>query len=57
MIIYEEDQEVSEMYFITEGVIGIGFTMMVKGGIGSSMVVSKVQEGESMIGDHYVINK
>ena len=28
MIIYEEDQEVSEMYLVTDGIIGVGFSVM-----------------------------
>lgn len=57
MIIYEEDQEVAEMYFIVEGIVGVCFSVMARGGVGQSMVVSKVQEGEQIIGDHYIVNK
>ena len=30
-IIYDEDQEVDEMYFIQEGFIGIGYTLVSSG--------------------------
>ena len=46
MILYDEEQEVSEMYLITEGIIGICFSVMAKGHTGSSTIVAKVQEGE-----------
>ena len=30
-IIYDEEEEVPEMYFMTEGVIGIGFSLVANG--------------------------
>lgn len=30
-IIYDEDQEVDEMYFILDGFVGIGYTMACSG--------------------------
>lgn len=30
-IIYDEEEEVLEMYFITEGVIGVGFSLIANG--------------------------
>jgi len=30
-IIYDEDQEVAEMYFITDGFVGIGFSLFSNG--------------------------
>lgn len=29
-IIYDEEEEVLEMYFFTEGIIGVGFTLVSK---------------------------
>lgn len=40
MIIYDEDQEINEMLLITEGSIGICFSVMAGGAAGSSCVVS-----------------
>ena len=41
MIIYEEDQEIAEMYFITNGLIGMGFSVMNKGIMNRSFTISK----------------
>ena len=30
-IIYDEEEEVPEMYFITEGIVGIGFNLVANG--------------------------
>jgi len=30
-MIYDEEEEVQEMYFVTEGVIGIGFSLIANG--------------------------
>ena len=30
-IIYQEEEEVPEMYFFTEGVIGVGFSLIMNG--------------------------
>jgi len=30
-IIYDEEEEVLEMYFFTEGVIGVGFSLIANG--------------------------
>ena len=56
-IIYDEGQEVGEMYFVLEGFIGIGFTMNSNGYGGRQYTLAKRQEGSQLIGDHYVINK
>ena len=56
-ILYDEDQEVAEMYFVEEGFIGIGFSMMQNGMTGRNYVISKRQQGKQLICDHYVVNK
>jgi len=56
-VIYDEDQEVSEMYFVQDGFVGIGFTLLSNGLTGRSHTLSKNQSGRQLIGDHYVINK
>ena len=45
------------MYIITEGILGIGFSVMTSAINGSNTIFSIVQEGEQIIGDHYVMNK
>jgi len=40
-IIYEENQEVSELYFIQEGFIGIGFSLIAGGVQNRQYTISK----------------
>ena len=56
-IIYDENQEISELYFILEGFIGIGFSLVNTGYTNKPLITSKKQEGIQLICDHYVINK
>lgn len=44
-IIYDENQEVSELYFIQEGFIGIGFSLISNGVTNRQYTISKRQEG------------
>ena len=44
-IIYDENQEVSELYFIQEGFIGIGFSLIANGISARQYTISKRQEG------------
>lgn len=44
-IIYDENQEISELYFILEGFIGIGFSLVNTGYTNKSLILSKKQEG------------
>ena len=57
-IIYDEEDEVSEMYFITEGIIGIGFSLMANGLTNEQYYISKRLQGNKnqLICDHYVVN-
>jgi len=54
-IIYEEDQEVAEMYFIVEGEVGIAINSY--GDINKSYEIGYRQEGSQLICDYYVIAK
>ena len=56
-IIYEENQEVAEMYFIMEGFIGIGFSHLQHQVTGRNYILSKKQKGIQLICDHYIVNK
>ena len=56
-VICDEDMEIAEMYFIQDGFIGIGFSLIGNGITGRSYCISKKQQGNQIICDHYVINK
>ena len=54
MVIYDEEDEVPEMYFIKQGIIGIGFYVMSKQqGSKNYKIGIKVNNG-SYICDYYV---
>ena len=55
-IIYDEEEEVTEMYFITEGCVGIGFSLIANGYSGEQYTVALKKSGEQVICDHYVLN-
>lgn len=42
-IIYDEEEEVLEMYFVTEGIIGIGFSLIANGFANSQYSIGKRQ--------------
>lgn len=65
-IIYDEEEEVIEMYFITEGIVGIGFSLIANGYVNDKYVIAtKLASSNSMVHnsekyiicDHYVVNK
>lgn len=56
-IIYEEEQEVAEMYFIVKGFIGIGYNYWGGKLTENSYIIAKKQKGRQVICDHYVVNK
>tara|TARA_B110000285_G_C15084104_1_gene595175 strand:- start:18 stop:278 length:261 start_codon:yes stop_codon:yes gene_type:complete len=56
-IIYDEEEEVLEMYFVTEGIIGIGFSLIANGVLDKQYSVAKKQSGSQIICDHYVVNQ
>ena len=49
--------EIAELYMIQDGFIGIGFSLVGNGITGRSYIISKKQEGNQILCDHYVINK
>ena len=59
-VIYNEEEDVTEMYFIIEGVVGVGFNLFSnKVNNKSFFVAKKLSGGENhqiIIADHYVIN-
>jgi hypothetical protein len=60
-IIYDEEEEVSEIYFMTDGTIGIAFSLISNGinkkqyHIGLKLHAS--DKHSTIICDHYVVNK
>jgi hypothetical protein len=56
-IIYDEEDEVLEMYFFTEGAIGVGFSLVSNGITNQQHYISKRFQGNQiLICDHYVVN-
>jgi len=65
-IIYDEEEEVTEMYFVTEGVIGIAFSLIANGftnkqySIGKRLSTNQIgpqpNSSAHLICDHYVVN-
>ena len=59
-IIYQEEDEVPEMYFFTQGVIGVGFSLIRNGLNSESIFISKKlycgPQFQTIICDHYVVN-
>jgi len=45
-IIYDEEEEVTEMYFITDGCIGIGFSLISNGYSGEQYTIALKKSGE-----------
>ena len=40
-IIYDEEEDVTEMYFVTEGIVGVGFNLMSNGIKNKSLIIGK----------------
>ena len=58
-ILYDEEEDVTEMYFIIEGIVGVGFNLMSNGIKNKSLIISKELKGEknqTIVADHYVVN-
>jgi hypothetical protein len=55
-LIYDEEDEVPEMYFFTEGQIGIGFSLVVNGISKEQKHIVKKLPCPQQICDHYVLN-
>lgn len=46
-IIYDEEEEVQEMYFITEGTVGVGFSLIANGYIREKYVIAEKLHSQS----------
>jgi len=55
-IIYDEEDEVPEMYFILEGHIAIGYSLIANGILRKQYKIAKKMKSECLICDHYVVN-
>ncbi|CDW87085.1 cation channel family protein [Stylonychia lemnae] len=55
-IIYDEEEEVPEMYFIVEGQIGIGYSLIANGISRKQYKIAKKIKSDCIICDHYVAN-
>ncbi len=59
-VIYDEEDEVPELYFILEGLIGVAYTLASSHGGSlqhSQFKVGKKLKADCVICDHYVVNK
>ena len=56
-VIYEEDQDVAEMYFVMEGRIGFAINSFSKTMNKHFYKVARSQTGKQLICDYYVIHK
>ena len=54
-IILTEEQEVSEMYFINRGIVGIGFTQLRYDGISPYKIIKRYSKGQ-VFADHPTFN-
>lgn len=55
-VLYDEEEDVPEMYFIINGVFGIGFSQNNRGINDQNYHISKEENGPFLICDHYVVN-
>jgi len=60
-IIYDEEEEVSEMYFMSEGLIGVAFSLIANGILKKQYHIAKRlicgDKYDTIICDHYVLNQ
>ena len=55
--IYSEGMQVQEMYFVQEGLVTIGYTMLGQSIHKSQVVIAKRQKGIQLICDYYVLHQ
>ena len=55
-LIYDEEDSVPEMYFVTEGIIGVGYCLADKGLREDNVSIGKKLVHPVLICDHYVMN-
>lgn len=55
-LIYDEEEPVPELYFVTEGVIGVGYSLTDKGLRDDNISIGKKLVHPILICDHYVMS-
>ena len=55
-IIYDEEDDVIEMYFIVEGIVGVGFSLIANGFRKNPYKIAKRYSPNQVICDHYLCN-
>jgi hypothetical protein len=55
-LIYDEEDEVPEMYFITEGVVAVGYSLICNGISKKQYRIAKKLKADCIICDHYTVN-
>jgi hypothetical protein len=56
-IIYDEEDEVPELYFVIDGVVGIAYSLISNGLTKKQFKVGKKLKADCIICDHYVVNR
>ena len=59
-IIYDEEEEVTEMYFVQDGVINVCYSLIANGitnkQYSKGKTLNSIMNSHVIIGDHYVVN-
>ena len=55
-IIYDEEEEVPEMYFIVDGMVGVGYNLLSNGVSKRQYKIAKKMKNDCVICDHYIVN-
>ena len=55
-IIYSEEEDVPEMYFVMEGIVGVGFSLVADGYVNDKYRIPIKMSAPKLICDYYVIN-
>ena len=55
-IIYDEEEQVPELYLIVEGLIGVGYSLIANGISRKQHRIAKKMKADCLICDHYVVN-
>ena len=55
-LIYDEEEDVAEMYFFADGIIGIGFSLVANGISKENRHISKKLQCPQVVCDHYALS-
>ena len=60
-VIYNEEEDATEMYFLTDGIVGVGFNLFSNKVNSKSLFIAKKllggEKNQTIIADHYVVNQ